>query len=96
MEQTGLQNVPSAFPDLSSVYPDAVVADSIRTTPREVVDCLSHLKPGKAPGLDDIPPQLLRLCASGIATNLCDLFNRSFAEGCVPSDWNVALVVPDF
>ena len=48
--QIRLQNVPSAFPDLSSVYPDAAVADPIQTTPSEVFDCLSHLKPGKAPG----------------------------------------------
>ena len=84
------------FPDLSTSYPDSVVADSIHTSPTEVYDCLTHLKPGKAPGLDDLPPCLLRLCAPGIASSLCDLFNRSFNEGSVPSEWKVALVVPVF
>ena len=95
-EQTCLSNIPSSFPDLSTSYPDSVVADSIQTYPTEVYDCLTHLKPGKAPGPDDFPSCLLRLCAPGIASSLCALFNRSFNEGSVPSEWKVALVVPVF
>ena len=64
------------------------------TTPAEVFDVLTHLKPGKAPGLDEIPPQLLRLCAPGIASSLSQLFNPSFNDCSVPSAWKEALVVP--
>ena len=46
--------------------------------------------------MDDLPPCLLRFCAPGIASSLCDLFNRSFAEGSVPGEWKVAQVVPVF
>ena len=95
-DQTRLQNIPTTFPDISSYYSDSVVADSIQTAPSEVYDCLRYLKPGKAPGLDDLPPCLLRFCTPGIASSLCDLFNRSFAEGSVPRERKVALVVPVF
>ena len=94
VEQTRLVSAPSSFPDLSQVYTDESVADSLHTSPSEVFDCLRHLKPGKAPGLDELPPKLLSACAPGIAGSLCDLFNRSFDESTVPSDWKMALVVP--
>ena len=93
-EQTRLSDTPPTFPDLSAIYHDGSVADALSTTPVEVFDVLTHLKPGKAPGLDEIPPQLLRLCASGISCSLSELFNRSFNECAVPSAWKEALVVP--
>ena len=46
--------------------------------------------------MDNLPPSLLRSCAGDVASSLCALFNRSFAEGRVPSEWKVALVVPVF
>ena len=49
-EQTSLINPPSTFPDLSALYADGSVADTLSTTPAEVFDVLTHLKPGKAPG----------------------------------------------
>ena len=84
----------STFPDLSALYADGSVADTLSTTPAEVFDLLTQLKPGKAPGLDEIPPQLLRLCARGISSSLSELFNRSFTDCSVPSAWKEALVVP--
>ena len=69
---------------------------SLSTTPKEVFYVLSHLKEKKAAGSDGVPPRLLKYCADGIATSLAHLFNRSFADGCFPSDWKAALVVPVF
>ena len=69
---------------------------TLRTTPSDVYRVLSKLKPGKAPGLDGIPPLLLSSCAKGIANSLCILFNRSFSDGTVPDDWKEALVIPVF
>ena len=68
--------------------------DSFSTTPAEVYDVISGLTPGKAPGLDELPPKLLSLCARGISVSLCTLFNRSFCDGRVPSAWKEALIVP--
>ena len=90
--QTCLENCPKTFPDLPP--PSQLSPDSFSTTPAEVFDTLSGLKPGKAPGLDGLPPKLLSLCARGISVSLCALFNRSFSEGCIPSAWKEALVVP--
>ena len=70
------------------------MADTLSTTPTEGFDVLTHLKHGKAPGLDEIPPQLLRLYTPGIASSLSELFNRSFNDCSVPSAWKEALVVP--
>ena len=56
VQQTHLSNPPTAFPDLppaSQEFPQ-----SFYTTPSTVYDALSHLKPGKAPGLDGLPPQI--------------------------------------
>ena len=62
----------------------------------EVFDVLRSLHEHKAPGFDGLPPRLLKLCAAGIAKSLCVLFNRSFSDGCFPSAWKSALVVPVF
>ena len=95
-EQTHLANVPSSLPDLSLLYADGHVADSFSTSPSEVFDTLIKLKTGKAPGKDKITPELLSKCAPGIADSLAVLFNRSFTECAIPSEWREALVVPIF
>ena len=91
-QQTHLQSAPTSFPDLPSSSQES--PEAFHTTPAEVFDTLSGLKPGKAPGLDGLPPQLFRLCARGISSSLSVLFNRSFNEGCFPAEWKEALVVP--
>ena len=93
-KQTCLDDPPKSFPVLPVSQEKS--PDRFSTSPCEVYDVLSHLKPGKAPGLDGLPPQLLRLCASGIADSLSTLYNRSFSEGAVPMAWKEALVVPVF
>ena len=95
-EQTHLANVPASLPDLSLLYADGHVADSFSTSPSEVFDTLIKLKTGKAPGKDTITPELLSKCAPGIADSLAVLFNRSFTECAIPSEWREALVVPIF
>ena len=72
------------------------MADSFSTSPSEVFDTLIKLKTGKAPGKDTITPELLSKCAPGIADSLAVLFNRSFTECAIPSEWREALVVPIF
>ena len=90
--QTCLTNCPESFPDFAP--PSQASPDSFSTTPAEVFGTLSGIKWGKAPGLDEVPPKLLSLCARGISVSLCDLFNRSFTDGCVPAAWKEALVIP--
>ena len=93
--QTLLENG-SSPPDKSSLTKNPHVFDSIKTTPKEVFDILCHLKKVKAARIDEITPDLLRLCASGIAESLSSLFNKSFDSSKFPSQWKKALVVPIF
>ena len=95
-QQTILPRADSAVPDISSLAQNSESFDSLQTTPREVYNVLSRLKEGKAPGLDGLPPRLLRLCARGISSSLSALFNRSFTEGHFPSAWKQALIIPVF
>ena len=49
---------------------------------------------GKACGLDEFSPELLRSCAPGVANSLSFIFNRSFRECQVPTALETALIVP--
>ena len=70
--------------------------DTLHTCPADVFNVLRSLRPRKAPGADDIPPLLLKECARGISSSLSTLFNISFTQGKVPSEWKKALVIPVF
>ena len=94
--QTILPNCGTSLPDKLSLPQNTRSFNTLHTTPKEVFDILSHLKKGKAPGIDDITPDLLRLCAKGIAESLSALFNKSFASSTFPTQWKMALVVPIF
>ena len=84
-------------PDLSSLSINAEDEFStLATTPADVFRILSTLPRHKAPGLDSITTYLLRESASGIASSLALLFNRSFSDRRFPDAWKDALVVPVF
>ena len=93
-QQTVLPGEKNAFPDTSSLISNRYKFDSLNCTPCEVHDIIAKLKPGKAPGLDYIPPRLSRLCAPGISASVAELFNLSFRTATFPSLWKKALVVP--
>ena len=59
-------------------------------------EVLTHLKPGKAPCMDELPPRLLSECAQGVSESLSKLYNRSFVECQLPQEWKDALVIPIF
>ena len=57
---------------------------------------LRGLKTGKAVGLDNIPPRLLKDSACIVATPLTTIINASLRQGIVPDDWKSARVTPLF
>ena len=57
---------------------------------------LKKLKRNKATGADDLPPGLLKDCASEITQPLCHLINLSLKHSEIPSDWKHALITPIF
>ena len=54
------------------------------------------MKDNKSPGVDGIPPKLLKEIVEQISTPLAKLFNLSPEEGIVPSEWKVANITPLF
>ena len=55
---------------------------------------LQQLKVRKSTGPDQIPAIFLKSCCTVLAAPLAALFNRSLSEGCVPTDWKLANVIP--
>ena len=54
------------------------------------------IKDNKSPGVDVIPPKLLKEFFEQISTPLAKLFNLSLEEVIVPSEWNEANITPLF
>ena len=94
--QTILPDCRTSFPDIMSLPQNTRSFNTLHTTPKEVFNILSHLKKEKAPWIDDITPDLIQLCAKGIAESLFALFNKRFASSTFPNQWKMALVVQIF
>ena len=52
----------------------------------EMVAKIKKMKDNKSPGVDGIPPKLLKEIVEQISTPLAKLFNLSLEEGIVPSE----------
>ena len=57
---------------------------------------LEKLLSNKAPGPDEIPVYILKLCNEEIAPVLQIIFTQSFKDQNLPSDWLMANIVPIF
>ena len=68
----------------------------IHVTEAGVLKLLLNLKENKATGPDGIPGNLLKMCAHELAPVITVLFQASLDQGCVPSDWKKAEIVPVF
>ena len=63
-------------------------------TPSEVENHLKNLDINKSPGPDHLSPRILKECALELSNSLCNLFNKSFHSGSLPSDWKIAHIIP--
>ena len=59
-------------------------------TPEMIAQKIKKKKDNKSPGVDGIPPKLLKEIVEQISTPLAKLFNLSLEEGIVPSEWKDA------
>ena len=69
---------------------------SITITVNGIRKLLTKLNPYKAPGPNNLHPQVLKELSSSIAPALCRIFNPSLKYGVVSSDWKSANVTPLF
>ncbi|XP_046346975.1 uncharacterized protein LOC124127630 [Haliotis rufescens] len=58
----------------------------------EIKSAIGKAKQGKAPGLDNIPIEVLK--NEKCARYMYNLFNICFEEGCIPSEWTKAVINP--
>ena len=65
-------------------------------TPEMITNKIKKMKNNKSPGVDGIPPKLLKEIVEQISTPLAKLFNLSLEEGIVPSEWKEANITPLF
>ena len=65
-------------------------------TPEMVAKKIKKMKDIKSPGVDGIPPKLLKEIVEQISTPLAKLFNLSLEEGIAPSEWKEANITPLF
>ena len=64
-------------------------------TPVMIANKIKKMKDNKSPGVDGLPPKLLKETVEQISTPLAKLFNLSL-EGIVPSEWKEATITPLF
>ena len=57
---------------------------------------IKKMKDNKSPGVDGIPPNLLKEIVEQISTPLAKLFNLSQEEGIAPSEWKEANITSLF
>ena len=57
---------------------------------------LERLEPTKAPGPDQIPTKVIKLCANAIAPVLQIIYTQSFKQATVPQEWLSANITPIF
>ena len=65
-------------------------------TPEMIAQKIKKLKDNKLPGVDGIPPKLLKEIVEQISTPHAKLFDLSLEEGIVPSEWKEANITPLF
>ena len=65
-------------------------------SPVMIANKIKKMKDSKSPGVDGIPPSLLKEIVEQISTPLAKLFNLSLEEGIVPSEWKEANITPLF
>src|SRR5277367_1651220 len=72
---------------------ERVLCDSV-IKKEEVVEALKQTKGGKAAGVDNVTPEMLKEGGEEMVEWLSKLCNKAFEEGSVPEDWKSAIIVP--
>ena len=65
-------------------------------TPELVASKINNIKETKSPGVDGLPPKILKETVEQISKPLAHVFNMSLQEGIVPLEWKEANIIPLF
>uniref|UniRef100_A0A670J8Y1 Reverse transcriptase domain-containing protein n=1 Tax=Podarcis muralis TaxID=64176 RepID=A0A670J8Y1_PODMU len=65
-------------------------------TTEEIIGLIQSLKSGKAPGADNIPPEILKANVEWWAPVLAALFTSINQAAIIPEDWGLAIIIPIF
>ena len=90
--QSTLDEEPRVLPEFHYMTP--LKLDHVRTNPEELELLIHTLDSSKVNGPDEICIKLLQLTRQTICDLLSKLFNNSFIQGKVPSQWKQATVTP--
>ena len=71
-----------------------VVSDA--PSKQEVEMAIRSMKSGKAAGEDGLPPEFWKCGGESLVDALTDLLNEVWRVGCIPVDWETAVVLPLF
>ena len=82
--------------DLDSIPFSSQTLSNITFSERDVYDALTSLEPNKAIGIDDIGPNILKVCASLLHKPLHYLFTLSIHQCKLPSEWLIHRITPVF
>ena len=63
-------------------------------TEEEIQEAISQLRDGKAPSVDGISAELLKLGGAETIRWLTSLFNSIWSSECIPSDWLNHVIIP--
>ena len=82
------------FPKISDNTGDTL--QDINITLDKVTKLIGSLNESKAAGPDGIHARVLKECKTSVSVALFDIFNKSLAEGTLPTEWKEAHVKPLF
>ncbi|PJE77977.1 hypothetical protein CI610_03092 [invertebrate metagenome] len=68
--------------------------NSVEITEEKIVKAVNKLKPNKAAGPDNIHPRFIKETINELKESLNLIFNKSFDQSTLPSDWRHAHVTP--
>ena len=90
-----LNPVASDPPSLTGAEPEDD-GESLSISRKEVTEVVKQLHSGKAPGVDEIRPEMLKALGVDGLSWLIRLFNIAWRSGTVPKEWQTGVVVPLF
>ena len=79
--------------DLNGYFSSVFTREDISSLPAKKIKAMKN---NKSPGVDGIPPKLLKETVEQISIPLARVFNLSLKEGVIPFEWNETNIIPLF